>query len=114
MRSDRLRHLDIRDAIDVIAGYLPTSREAFDNDPPLQSHLYRHLLIIGEAAWRLSRGIKDAHPNVPWRQIEGMRHIMVHDYFQVDWDIVFETAVNHAPALRAHVVEMLASIPENE
>ena len=83
MRSDRLRLQDILDAIAVIRQYLPADRAAFDRDPPVQSHIYRHVMIIGEVAWNLSREIKDQNPQVPWRQIEGMRHIMVHDYFKV-------------------------------
>jgi uncharacterized protein with HEPN domain len=89
MRSDRLRLLDILDAMDVLREYLPADRAAFNNDPPLQLHVYRHVMIVGEAAWRLSPELKAAHPQVPWKQIEGMRHIMVHDYFRVDWDVVY-------------------------
>jgi uncharacterized protein with HEPN domain len=111
VRSDRARLLDVLDAIDVVARYLPTERAAFDNDPPVQSHIYRHVMIVGEACWRLSQPLKDANPQVPWRQIEGMRHVMVHDYFRVDWDIVFTTASVHIPALRPHVQSMLKSLP---
>ena len=58
MTSDRLRLQDILDAIEVVAKYLPADRAAFDRDPPLQSHIYRHLMIIGEATWSLSQDIK--------------------------------------------------------
>ena len=60
MRSDRLRLQDILDAIEVVAHYLPGDRAAFDRDPPLQSHIYRHVMLVGEAAWRLSQEIKDS------------------------------------------------------
>ena len=110
-RGDRERLTDVLAAVDVVAQYLPANRAAFDADPLLQSHLYRHVLIVGEAMWRLSRELKDAHPDVPWRQIEGMRHVMVHDYFRVDWDIVYRTALVHVPALRPQVEAMLASLP---
>jgi hypothetical protein len=73
------------DAICVIERYLPADREGFDRDPPLQSHIYRHLMIAGEAAWSLSDPLKQTNTHVPWRQIEGMRHIMVHDYLKVNW-----------------------------
>jgi uncharacterized protein with HEPN domain len=68
-------------------------------------------MIVGEAAWRLSKAVKDAHPHVPWRQIEGMRHILVHDYFKVDWNIVYITAQTHIPAFKPVVEEILASLP---
>lgn len=111
MRSDRLRLQDILDAINIIAQYLPADRAAFDRDPPLQSHIYRHVMVVGEAAWRLSQPIKDGHPGVPWKQIEGMRHIMVHDYFKVDWDIVYATALTHIPAFKQQVEAMLRTLP---
>ena len=90
MRSDALRLQDILEAISVIEQYLPAEQAVFDRDPPLQSHIYRHLMIVGEAAWSLSKQLKQLHPHVPWRQIEGMRHIMVHDYFKVNWNRVYQ------------------------
>ena len=114
MRSDRLRLLDILDAIEVIAQYLPADRAAFDHDPPIQSHIYRHVMIVGEAAWSLSQSIKDQNRHVPWKQIEGMRHIMVHDYFKVDWDIVYTTAHTHVPALKPQIEAILRSLPPDQ
>jgi uncharacterized protein with HEPN domain len=111
MRADRLRLQDILDAIETIAKYLPADRAAFDRDPPLQSHIYRHVMIVGEAAWSLSQSLKDQNPQLPWKQIEGMCHIMVHDYFKVDWDIVYTTAKDDVPALKPHVEAMLKSLP---
>jgi uncharacterized protein with HEPN domain len=111
MRSDRLRLQDILDAIEVVAHYLPADRAMFDSDPPLQSHIYRHVMIGGEAAWSLSQPIKHQNPHIPWKQIAGMRHIMVHDYFKVDWDIVFDTAQRHLPALKPQIEGILASLP---
>ena len=112
MRSDRLRLQDILDAIAVITRYFPADRAAFDRDPPLQSHIYRHVMIVGESAWRLSQALKDKHPQVPWKQIEGMRHVMVHDYFKVDWDIVYSTARDDLPALKPQIKSILALPPD--
>ncbi|HSZ55847.1 MAG TPA: HepT-like ribonuclease domain-containing protein [Tepidisphaeraceae bacterium] len=111
MRSDRLRLQDILDAIAVISRYMPSDRATFDGDAPLQSHIYRHLMIVGEAAWSLSQPLKDANRQVPWKMIEGMRHIMVHDYFKVDWDIVFSTARDDVPRLKPQIEAILAALP---
>jgi uncharacterized protein with HEPN domain len=73
-----------------------------------------HVMMVGEAAWRLSEGLKDQNPQVPWKQIEGMRHIMVHDYFKVDWDIVYATAKIHMPALKPQVETMLRSLSDEK
>jgi uncharacterized protein with HEPN domain len=102
---------DILDAIQVIEQYLPVDRADFDRDPPLQSHIYRHLMIIGEAAWKLSDLLKRQHPNIPWRKIEGMRHVMVHDYFKVNWKRVYETARDDIPTLKPLIENILASLP---
>lgn len=110
MRSDELRLRDALDAIEVIGKYLPADRAAFDRDPPLQSHIYRHAMIVGEAAWRLSARLKQANPQIPGKQVEGMRHIMVHDYFKVDWDIVYTTASVQVPALKPQIEKMLRSL----
>lgn len=110
MRSDRLRLEDILDAINVVVRYLPSDRASFDRDPPLQSHIYRHIMIIGEAAWNLSQPLKDRNPHVPWKQIEGMRHIMVHDYFKVNWNRVYETACDDVPVLKPQIEAILASL----
>lgn len=111
MRSDRLRLMDILDSIEMIARYLPADRAVFDNDLPLQSHIYRQVMIIGEAAWKLSQEIKDRNPQIPWTQIEGMRHIMVHDYFEVDWDIVYAAARDDVPTLKPQIEAIIASLP---
>ncbi len=65
MRNERLLLEDIRDAIEVIECYTPNQREAFDHDPPLQSHLLRNIQIIGEASWRISDALKQSRPEAP-------------------------------------------------
>ena len=64
-RSDLFRLLDILESAEVIPQYLPADRTEFDQNPPLQSHIYRYLMIIGEAAWRLSKELKQRYPKVP-------------------------------------------------
>ena len=54
---------------------------------------------------------KDAHPQVPWRQIVGMRHILVHDYFRVNWNIVFRAATDDLPVLKPQIEAILTSLP---
>lgn len=81
MRTSRLLPQDILDAIAVIERYTPETEASFDADPPVQSHVARHLAIIGEAVARLPKDLKDANPQIPWRVIEDMRNILVHAYF---------------------------------
>jgi uncharacterized protein with HEPN domain len=110
-RGDRLRLGDILDAIAEVLAHVPADRAAFDTNPYLQSHIFRHVMIIGEAAFQISKTLKSATPQIPWTKIEGMRHIMVHDYFKVDWDIVYSTARNDVPILKPLIEAILASHP---
>jgi uncharacterized protein with HEPN domain len=68
-------------------------------------------MIVGEAAFRLSKTAKAADAEIPWMKIEGMRHILVHDYFKVDWKIVYQTARDDIPALKSRIEKLLASLP---
>jgi uncharacterized protein with HEPN domain len=82
---------------DYIAGYSP---ELFLEDVRTQDAVLRRLLVIGEAAARLSDETKAAFENVPFGKIVGMRNKIVHDYGQVDLQIIWETAQLHLPKVR--------------
>ena len=112
MRSDRLLLQDILQSINEVIDATPSSAEEFDANKYVQSHVLRHIQIIGEAVWRLSDEMTSKHPGVPWRQISGMRHVLVHDYFQVNWARVFDTAVNHVPVLKPQIEAILRELPE--
>jgi uncharacterized protein with HEPN domain len=110
MRPDRLLLHDVLDSIQEIITTAPPTRAMFDANKLVQSHLVRHIQIIGEAAWRLSDALKQANPQVPWRIIAGMRHAIVHDYFQINWDEVYSTAVRDVPPLKAQIEAIIASL----
>src|SRR5580700_4220059 len=110
-RGNRLRLQDILDAVNEIQRYLPAERAGFDASPLLQSHIFRHVMIVGEATFRLSKDLKQSHPQIPWAKIEGMRHILVHDYFKVNWARVYDTARLDVPILKTQIEQILASLP---
>ena len=68
------------------------SRQQFDQDENLRLALTHLIQVIGEAAARVSQDFCRSHPEVPWTAIVGMRHKVVHDYLNVDEDIVWDTA----------------------
>ncbi len=68
------------------------------NDEKVSAILYQ-ITIIGEATKRLSPEIRQQHPEVPWRAIAGMRDVMVHEYDQVDLDVVWDVIQNKLPEL---------------
>jgi uncharacterized protein with HEPN domain len=94
----------IRDAIASIETYITGLDEpSFQSSQLIQDAVIRQLMIIGEAAKRLSADFKTTRPNVPWRQIAGMRDKLVHDYLGVDLAAVWDTATIDLPALKRFI-----------
>jgi len=60
----------------------------------------------------LSEQIKATQPAIPWKQIEGFRHRLVHDYFKIDLEIVWRVIESHLPQLKTAVAEMIASLDQ--
>ena len=65
------------------------TRGEFDQDENLRMALAHLIQTLGEAARRVSPAFQQIHPEIPWKQIVGMRHKVVHDYLHVDYDIVW-------------------------
>jgi len=83
----------------VVAKMAGKSRSDFDADENLRLALAHLIQTLGEAARRVSPEFQQAHPEVPWRKIIGMRHKVVHDYLHVDYDIVWTVATVNLPPL---------------
>ncbi|MBN2646143.1 MAG: DUF86 domain-containing protein [Desulfuromonadaceae bacterium] len=93
-----LRH--IRDAIQQIAEYIRgTDFLAFSLDRMKQDAVIRQLEIIGEATKRISIETRQAQPEIPWKNMAGMRDVLIHNYFGVDIAAVWSTAANDLPVL---------------
>ena len=114
MRSDRLRLVDMIESIDEVIDTTPPSLDRFRESEPVKSHVLRHLAIVGQAAFKLSKELKQSHSKVPWSQIADLRHALVRDYFRVNWDHVYQTARDQLPILKPKIESILASLPEDE
>ncbi len=77
-------------------------------DKILSRACLKSLEIIGEASRNISEDMKFAHPEIPWRQIAGMRNKLVHHYFGVDWELVDDVLKNEIPALRLNILTLLS------
>jgi uncharacterized protein with HEPN domain len=85
-----------RSVVGKVAG---KSRSEFDADENLRLALVHLIQTLGESARRVSPEFQKAHPEVPWKEIIGMRHKVVHDYLHVDYDVVWTVASVHLPPL---------------
>ena len=103
-----LRHM--LDSIQRLEEYAArVTRDQFDQDPLIQDAFVRQITVLGEAAGKISKGFAASHPSIPWPDITGIRHKLVHDYFTVDIDVVWDTATVSAPVLRPLVEAVLES-----
>lgn len=109
---DRLEHMlrAARDAVTIAAG---RSRAELDEDITLQHALVHCVEMIGEAAARVSEAGRQRIPELPWSRIVGMRHILIHSYFNVDYDAVWRVAAEHIPELIPLVEQALSVWDEN-
>ena len=71
----------------------------FIKNEPVKWAIYSQIVILGEAAGRVDRLFQNAHPEVPWASVIGMRHRLVHGYDSVDWGRVWKTLRNDLPPL---------------
>jgi uncharacterized protein with HEPN domain len=91
---------DIKEAIDRITSYTSQMEyEDFLQDYKTQDAVIRNIEILGEASKLLSNEAKEKHPNIPWKDIAGTRDRLIHDYFGVNIDIVWDIAKNEIPFL---------------
>ena len=108
MRPEQLYLTDIVEAADAIAEFVAgLDKAAFYQDAKTQSAVLQKLIVIGEAAARLPRKFKDQYPSIEWRDIVAFRDILVHSYFSVKLDIVWETIQHDVPALRRQIARIL-------
>ncbi len=112
MRDPRERLQDILEAILQIERYASRGRQAFETDELLQNWFVRHLQIIGEAVRALPEEVRDRAPEIPWSKIVGMRHILVHDYFEIDAPVVWEAIERDLPVLKDSIARLLREMPE--
>jgi uncharacterized protein with HEPN domain len=108
MRETAERLQDIYEAIKRIEKYTQAGREVFDQDELVQTWVIHHLEIVGEAARAIPQDYRNAHPEISWGQISGMRNILIHMYFGIDRDIVWAVVERDLPLLKSSIKTLLA------
>jgi len=106
--------LDILNAARKVCQFTAgVTEEEFEGSELLQSATMRQLGIIGEAARKVSQETRDAHPEIPWSEMIGMRNRLIHEYSRVDLKRVWDTTQNDIPRLIT-LIEPLVPPPEEK
>lgn len=110
MRPHELYLRGIIEAAEAIERFIAgLSKAEFERDELRQSAVIQKLTVIGEAVARLPDSLRNKYPNVPWKAIVGFRNVVVHAYFSVDMDIVWDTATGDVPDLHDKVMAIFGS-----
>ena len=105
---DYLRHIVV-EADYLIAQSTDLTWDRFSSDETLRRAFVRSLEVIGEAAKKVPDDFRAGHPGVEWRSMAGMRDRLIHDYFGVDYELVWDVVRNRIPELRRQLSSMLTA-----
>ena len=109
MREYGLYLVDILTAIESIERFVEgMTFEQFQQDDKTTSAVTRKFEMIGEAARNIPEEIKQKHPDIPWKEMAGMRDRLIHAYFGVDYNLVWTTVKNRLPAAKQMIQNVIA------
>jgi uncharacterized protein with HEPN domain len=107
MRDDGERLMDMLGAIESIEKYASRGFDAYIRDELIQCWIVHHIQIIGEAAANISVEMKGQQTTIPWPDIVAMRNVLVHQYFGIDLQEIWDTVSKDLPRLKSQVQETL-------
>ncbi len=110
-RDHRLFVKDIADAIRSVEVFLGTmSYEEFVKDEKTNNAVVWKIQIIGEATKNVPRSVRQKYPDIPWKEMAGMRDRIVHSYFGIDHEIVWNVIKRRLPEIRPRIIEILQDL----
>ena len=110
---DRLTHiLDAIKKIEIASA--DVDEDKFLTDFIIHTAVIKWIEIIGEASYKLTKEFKDGHNDVPWKLIEGLRHILVHDYFEVNLETIWHIVQQNIPVLKPQMEQLYNELKTNK
>lgn len=108
--ASRLEHMlrFVNRIVDLTCGM---SRESLETDGDRHDALLHNFIMLGEAANRVTHTFAESHPDIAWKQIAGLRHRLVHDYDEIDYDILWEAMTIDIPALLPRIKSIVNALP---
>lgn len=110
MKDDRFYLTHIIECAERIEGYTRSGRDAFMQSEMIQDAVVRNFEIIGEATKQVSQDLKDSHPGVPWRRIAGFRDVLIHGYFTIDLNEVWNVVGRDLADLKSKIESILQQL----
>lgn len=110
MRSDIERLQDILEAIERLEKYAVQGKRVFEQQELIQTWIIHHLQIVGEAARTISQNLKAQYPDISWRDAADLRNLVVHEYFRINIDIIWDIVENDIPLLKTQIKTILKQI----
>lgn len=108
--AQRIEHMlgFVRRGLEILDG---VNLETFLASQGLQEQVEVNMIHLGEAAARMSDEIRDAHPEIPWHEMVGMRNVLTHAYFRVKPAVLYETVVSQFKMLESQLYELQGECP---
>ena len=107
MRDDNERLHDISEAIERLEKYARRGKTVLEQQELIQTWVIYHLQIIGEATRAISQEFKTRYPEIPWRDASDLRNLVIHEYFRINLDIIWDIVQNDIPSLKQQIKAIL-------
>lgn len=116
MAKDPLILIDhILESIELIEEYTKgISKKEFLSSFQRKDAVVKRIEIIGEAARNLPTQLKRKYPNIPWKKISGMRDVLIHEYFQIDYELTWDTVKKDLPVFRKQLLDLKEDFEKNK